>query len=294
MRLLAITLPVALICSSIASATPSVTLTLESTKNGQTVAPSTIVDWTIKAAVSTGDNAGLALVSADLVQNASNPAAFDLPKGDPASIDVTMQNFDRPAGIANPGEDGAATGYIGSQRGDDGHKNLIQIGGGQNTFGAALPSGTGVGESATVIAGAGQGAEPQVVLSGSFAAPATAGTYTFHLENGLANVLNQIDPPPVPPQYWTVTAATIDVASASITITVGPGYTRGDVNCDGQINGYDIDPFVLALTDPSGYEVQFQNCDIASADVNCDGQVNGYDIDPFVLCLTSGCPECAK
>jgi hypothetical protein len=181
---------------------------------------------------------------------------------------------------------------VGSQRGEAGHKNLIQIGGGQNTFGAALPSGTGIGESATVLAGVGQGAQPQIVLSGSFAAPTTAGTYTLHLENGLANVLNNITPPPVPPQYWTVTAATVNTVAASFSFTIGSSYTRGDVNCDGAVNSFDIDPFVIALTNPSGYAAQYPTCNILSADANCDGAVNSFDIDPFVRCLTGGCEPC--
>jgi hypothetical protein len=62
----------------------------------------------------------------------------------------------------------------------------------------------------------------------------------------------------------------------------------GDVNCDGTINGYDIDPFVLALTDPTGYAISHPSCGILSADANGDGLVNGYDIDPFVVLLTGG------
>jgi hypothetical protein len=60
----------------------------------------------------------------------------------------------------------------------------------------------------------------------------------------------------------------------------------GDVNCDGLVNGYDIDPFVLALTDPAGYAAAFPTCDMRTADLNYDGAVNGYDIDPFVAVLT--------
>jgi hypothetical protein len=60
----------------------------------------------------------------------------------------------------------------------------------------------------------------------------------------------------------------------------------GDLNCDGLTNGYDIDPFVLALTDPAGYALAFPDCVFLNADCNGDGQVNGYDIDPFVLILT--------
>ncbi len=289
----AITIIAVLICTSVAWATPTVTLTLESSKNGLTVSPGTTVDWSVKVAVSPGDNAGLALVSTDLIQNPDNPALFDIPQGSPASIDATMQNFNRPAGIANPGEGGATTGYIGSQRGEPGRKNLIQIGGGQNTFGAALPSGTGIGESATVLPGVGQGAQPQVVLSGSFAAPEVPGTYTFRLENGLANVLNNVSPPPVPPEFWTVTAATVEMGTASFTFTVG-GVSLGDVNCDGHVNVFDIDPFVLALTSSEEYAQAFPACDINSADVNCDGHVNVFDIDPFVQCLTGGCAPCPQ
>jgi murein tripeptide amidase MpaA len=62
----------------------------------------------------------------------------------------------------------------------------------------------------------------------------------------------------------------------------------GDLNCDGAVNGYDIDPFVLALTDPSEYAVAHPDCAISNADINADGSVNGYDIDPFVQLLTGG------
>jgi YD repeat-containing protein len=68
---------------------------------------------------------------------------------------------------------------------------------------------------------------------------------------------------------------------------------RGDLNCDGLLNTFDIDPFVLALTNPDAYAAAFPACDRMLADVNCDGSVNTFDIDPFVLCLTGGgCPPC--
>jgi hypothetical protein len=62
----------------------------------------------------------------------------------------------------------------------------------------------------------------------------------------------------------------------------------GDLNCDGLVNGYDIDPFVLALTDPAAYASDYPDCYAMNADLNHDGEVNGYDIDPFVLRLTGG------
>jgi hypothetical protein len=66
---------------------------------------------------------------------------------------------------------------------------------------------------------------------------------------------------------------------------------RGDCNCDGLVNNFDIDPFVLAISDPAAYALAYPNCDIMSADVNVDGLVNNFDIDPFVDCISSGgCP----
>ena len=61
-----------------------------------------------------------------------------------------------------------------------------------------------------------------------------------------------------------------------------------DTNCDGAVNVFDIDPFVLALVDEVGYEAQFVDCSIMSADVNLDGEVNVFDIDPFVQVLVGG------
>jgi hypothetical protein len=63
---------------------------------------------------------------------------------------------------------------------------------------------------------------------------------------------------------------------------------RGDLNCDGLVNVFDIDPFVLALTAPASYAVAYPYCDSATADCNGDGLVNAFDIDPFVLLLTGG------
>ncbi|MGE0481467.1 MAG: hypothetical protein AB7Q17_13445 [Phycisphaerae bacterium] len=65
-----------------------------------------------------------------------------------------------------------------------------------------------------------------------------------------------------------------------------PAFALGDMNCDGAVNNFDIDPFVLALTDPAGYAAAFPSCDINNADANNDGSVNNFDIDPFVALLT--------
>ena len=60
----------------------------------------------------------------------------------------------------------------------------------------------------------------------------------------------------------------------------------GDVNCDGSLNNFDIDPFVLAIADPIAYAAAYPDCDIMLADCSNDGTVNNFDIDPFVQLLT--------
>lgn len=62
---------------------------------------------------------------------------------------------------------------------------------------------------------------------------------------------------------------------------------RCDLNCDGLVNNFDIDPFVLALTDPAAYALAYPDCDIAGADANSDGVVNNFDVDAFVDCLAN-------
>lgn len=78
-------------------------------------------------------------------------------------------------------------------------------------------------------------------------------------------------------------------AALAMTVVEGPQYGPGDMNCDGTVNNFDIDPFVLALTDADAYALQFPDCDASNGDVNGDGVLNNFDIDPFVACLTSGC-----
>jgi hypothetical protein len=59
-------------------------------------------------------------------------------------------------------------------------------------------------------------------------------------------------------------------------------YVFGDLNCDGAVDFGDINPFVLALSNPAGYAAMYPGCDILLADVNRDGLVDFGDINPFV------------
>lgn len=65
---------------------------------------------------------------------------------------------------------------------------------------------------------------------------------------------------------------------------------------DSVVNNFEIDPFVLALTDSPTYVALYCGGDaqlaVCRTDINGDGATNNFDIDPFVGCLTSGfgCP----
>ena len=78
-------------------------------------------------------------------------------------------------------------------------------------------------------------------------------------------------------------AARVDMGSDEFA-----SHRYGDLNCDGDLDGFDIQPFVLALTDPAAYGAAHPGCDPLLADCNGDGVVDGFDIQPFVALLTEG------
>ncbi len=64
----------------------------------------------------------------------------------------------------------------------------------------------------------------------------------------------------------------------------------GDFDGSGVVDTQDINPFVLALTDPSGYEAAY-GVPASTYDLTHDGLVNTEDINPFVAVLTGGGAE---
>ena len=62
-------------------------------------------------------------------------------------------------------------------------------------------------------------------------------------------------------------------------------FDLGDLNCDGVIDGFDIDGFLLALFDPDEFSNQHPACDAALADINQDGSIDALDIEPFIELL---------
>ena len=75
-------------------------------------------------------------------------------------------------------------------------------------------------------------------------------------------------------------------SSSSCATTEAGSLLLGDTNCDGAVNFFDIDAFVLAVTDAPAYEAAYPDCDIMTADCNQDGLVNFFDIDSFVELVT--------
>lgn len=81
-------------------------------------------------------------------------------------------------------------------------------------------------------------------------------------------------------------AADVVVSGATQTQQV---WILGDMNGDGVLNAFDIEPFLLALFDPDEYAIQFPGIDgVAVGDMNGDGALDSFDIEAFTDALFSG------
>jgi hypothetical protein len=69
-------------------------------------------------------------------------------------------------------------------------------------------------------------------------------------------------------------------------VPLRPQTVVGDLNCDGQVDFDDINPFVLALGEPAGYYDEFPSCNRLNADANHDEHVDFDDIDAFIGLLS--------
>jgi hypothetical protein len=81
----------------------------------------------------------------------------------------------------------------------------------------------------------------------------------------------------------TVYVSTISTGLVAVRLAGVP--FPGDLNCDGQINAFDIEPFLVALFDPENYGIRYPDCDMNNADINGDGSINAFDIEPFLRLL---------
>jgi hypothetical protein len=274
MRRFAFGIVSALCLTPLVAADPAVTLSLQSPGHGAILAPGATVSWSISFGVSTGDNSGAAMICVDLVQDPANPATFDLPPA--TGIPPEMANFNRPAGICNPGEGGAPSGYVGSRRGPAGARNLVQIGGAQNTFGQPFPAGSGVGENANVIPAVGLGGS-QTLASGSFSAPSACGTYSFSLANPVANVITTHNNPPA---ITRVARAVSSLSPATISFTVAP---IGDLDLDLDVDIADLSQLLAGYGTTGG-------ATYSEGDLTGDGNVNLDDLTLMLANFGTLCP----
>ena len=72
------------------------------------------------------------------------------------------------------------------------------------------------------------------------------------------------------------------------------GQVLGDLNCDGVVNQSDCGPFILAMTNPTQYAMQYPNCNIMNADMNSDGFILCDDWNLFQQALGLPLPPCAN
>jgi hypothetical protein len=184
------------------------------------VLPGETVSWMVTAQV-TGGSFGLAMISFDLLQHPGNPRLFDMPPGD--SAPPGMELFDRPAGFTNPALLIEGAGYGGTPTvSPQGHEDLRQVGGAQNTFGVAGPCfGVAnvpcVGQNVDVRPGVGQTGDGQVIATGRFPAPDVPGEYLFSLETVVTKVLERAA---LPPESSPVRSAGLRLMERAIRIRV--------------------------------------------------------------------------
>lgn len=67
---------------------------------------------------------------------------------------------------------------------------------------------------------------------------------------------------------------------------------RGDLNNDGSVDFGDINPFVLALTNPAGFATTYPGLDgsmVFHGDLDCNGILDFGDVNPFVQRMAEQC-----
>ena len=101
---------------------------------------------------------------------------------------------------------------------------------------------------------------------------------------GVAFHPNDYRPNPGPISAWFDFLAAQDPAGArsrTVTQILCPLPVRGDLNCDGLVDGLDIAPFVESVVAPSAYDANHPTCSYIHADMNCDGRATIADAEGF-------------
>ena len=238
---------------------PEMKVFLMSPQDGATFVAGSTINWTIEFEV-TGDTDGATAIVVDYVQNPSNPVGTDLSAA--PGVPSGMEGFARPAGITSP------AGYGGTVLGLPSVRDVLDIGGVQNTLGVVI--GPGIGEDIVVDLGVGIGR--QVLASGSFVLPSSSGTYSYLVQNGRASLLLEGEARPM--------VVSVDTSEARIDITAtGGSCSVADIAA----------PFgVLDLQDLVAFITAFQAQD-PIADINNNMVFDLSDITLFVGAFNAGC-----
>lgn len=86
---------------------------------------------------------------------------------------------------------------------------------------------------------------------------------------------------------FAVTDAVSGTVSVLKNMTCTPR-VLGDLNCDGRLDYFDIDPLVTSLVNLDAYLAIYPGCDPTVADIDLDGAVTLFDIEPFLDLLFAG------
>ncbi|MCG3125357.1 MAG: hypothetical protein CHACPFDD_00175 [Phycisphaerae bacterium] len=216
--------------------------------------------------------------------NASNGFLYDLETGQYTLLSSVFSGANIQTTAADVTEDGVV---VGSRRESDGH-----------TYGYTWSQAEGV----TLLPLPPAGFQPYVrptslnssgiVVGSIYDTLGSSRAFVYDAAHGIRDLHAVSD---APAEFTMMTATRVNEAGCIVGYGYGGGgmyksfvlrpRTFGDMNCDGSVNGFDVDGFVLALSDPSGYASQYPNCNIANGDVNADGSVSGFDVDGFVVLL---------
>ncbi|MCA9254040.1 MAG: hypothetical protein KDA33_00315, partial [Phycisphaerales bacterium] len=71
----------------------------------------------------------------------------------------------------------------------------------------------------------------------------------------------------------------------NLNVSEGAPVSPGDVNCDGTVNGLDVQAFATAIVDPAGYASAYPGCNILNADTNSDSSATIADVASFAALL---------
>ncbi len=98
-----------------------------------------------------------------------------------------------------------------------------------------------------------------------------AGVWTFEVRADEINEDAHLETPAMDADYALVVSGVV-VSNC--------GFDAADVNCDGAVDAFDIEPFICVLVNPNCLP-----CSPCAADVNDDGVVDAFDIEPFIDAL---------